>query len=37
MNTTKKTNPKIQLIGKYVLFFDQIIGKGATSIVYKGN
>ncbi len=27
----------MQQVGKYILFADQIIGKGATSIVYKGN
>lgn len=31
-----KTKTHIESIGRYTLHYDQIIGKGATSTVFKG-
>lgn len=33
----KKTNHKNTTIGQYTILNDQIIGRGATSTVFKGN
>jgi hypothetical protein len=36
MNTLKKMEKGCYCIGKYIIYYDQIIGKGATATVFKG-
>lgn len=36
MNTLQKTGQSSEQIGKYVIHYDQILGRGATATVFKG-
>jgi hypothetical protein len=36
MSTTQKTGEEIEIIGKYTLYRNIILGKGATATVFKG-
>lgn len=36
MNTIKKISQAATISGKYLINFDQILGRGATSTVFRG-
>lgn len=36
MNTLKKISQTATISGKYLINFDQVLGRGATSTVFRG-
>lgn len=36
MNTLKKMNQTATISGKYLIHYDQVLGRGATSTVFRG-